>query len=144
MRNSIRAILVTIGSVAVASLLAMPTEAAAQGRWTNNSEANWISFDLKSNLIMARVKHAGRGPDVRRLRKDRPATFRFNLDSAAGEKTIIMVDGKEGDFAGIPENAIVHIHWKPVDDNPTAYEMFVVKVVYFSEAKLAERKESAE
>jgi hypothetical protein len=147
MQNSIHTILaVTIGSaiVAVPGSAAMPTEAASQNRWTNNSEVNWIGYDLETDLIQVRVKQAGRGPDVRRLRKDRVVTFKFDVDGAAGDKTIVMIDGEEGELAEIPENAIVHIHWKPFGDDPRAYGMFVVKVVYFSEEKLAQRKESAE
>ena len=144
MQNSIQTFLVMIGSVAVASLLAMPTEAAAQGSWTNNSEASLTGVDYENHLIMALIKEPGRGPAARRLRKDRPATFQFNPDSAAGDETIVMIDGKRGELADIPENATVHIHWRPLDNNPSAYQMSTLKVVYFSEGKLAERRESAE
>lgn len=144
MQNSIQTFLVVVGSVVAASWLAMPTETAAQGRWTNNTEVSWISADHENHLISALVKEPGRGPDVRRLRTDRPATFRFNLDSTAGDKTMVMIDGEEGDLADIPENATVHFHWKPIGNDRAAYGMFVSKIVYFTKEKLAERKASTE
>ncbi len=144
MQNSIQTFLAVVGSVVAALSLAMPTETAAQGRRANNSEASWISADLETHFIKALVKEPGRGPDVRRLRSDRVATFRFNLDSTAGEKTMVMIDGKEGDLADIPENATVHFHWNSIGNDRAAYGMFVYKIVYFTEEKLAERKESTE
>lgn len=144
MQNSIRTFLVVVGSVAATSLLAMPTQTAAQGRWTNNSEASWISADPETHLISVLVKEPGRGPDVRRLRTDRPATFRFNLDSTAGDTTMVMIDGEEGDLTDIPEDATVHFHWKPIGDERASYGMFVYKIVYFSKERLEERKASTE
>jgi hypothetical protein len=93
-------------------------------------------------LIRTLVKQPGRGPDIRRLRADTQATFQFDLDDASAVKTAVMIDGEEGEFAGIPENATVHIHWTPIA--PNSYRMFARKVVYFSEDKLAQREESAE
>ena len=142
MQNSIRNILAIVGSVAVAWLVAMPSEAAAQARRTNNSEATWLSFDLETKLIMAHVSNPGMGPDVRRLRKDRPATFKFDVDGASGGEMIIMIDGEEAEFAEIPENAVVHLHWRPIENDP--YAMFVTRIVYLSEEELAKRKEPAE
>jgi hypothetical protein len=142
MQIAIQTIVAVVGSMSVAWLVAMPAEVAAQGRWTNNSEVQWVSFDLDTQLIKALVKTPGRGPDVRRLRKDRPATFQLDLEGASGAKTVIMIDGEEGELAGIPELATVHIHWKPFDDN--SYRMRVSKVVYFSAEKLAQREESDE
>jgi len=142
MQNSIQSILAIIGSAAVVWLVAMPTEIAAQGRWTNNTEARWGGFDPETELITATVKAPGRGPHVRRLRKDRLATFEFDADGAGGEKTIVMIDGEEAALTDIPEEATVHIHWRPIGNS--SYRMFVFKIVYFSEEKLAERRESAE
>ncbi len=119
----------------------MPTEVAAQGLWTNRTEADWISFDLKTQLISAIVKQPGRGPDIRRLRKEQPATFKFDADGADGDQTVIMVDGEESELSEIPERATVHIYWRSIDKD--RYGMFAFKVVYLSEEMLAEQEAAA-
>ena len=142
MQNSIQTILAIVGSAAVAWLVATPIEAAAQDSWANNTEAVWIGFDLETKLILVNVRRLGRGPDVLRLKKDRPATFKFDVSGAGGGKTVIMIDDEEAELAEIPENAIVRIHWRPIEND--RYAMFATKIVYVSKEERIRRKESAE
>jgi hypothetical protein len=142
MQNSIPTLCAIFGSAAMAWLVAMPIEARAQPDWINNSEAAWIRFDLEAERFWVNVRKLGRGPNVRRLRKDRPATFKFDVGGAGSGKTIVMIDDEKGGIADIPENAVVQIHWRPIEND--RYGMFATKIVYSSDEEPETPKEPAE
>lgn len=114
-----------------------PGEAFAKSK-SVQSEAQWIAYDADAQTITVKIKKPGRGKAAKKLKKNKPATFRVKAEGSVLTKTTVAVNGRKGELVDIPEGKTVNIYWIP--DEKDKDGRFARKIdVIFSEEELDER-----
>jgi hypothetical protein len=129
----------TIAGSVAAACFTMAFAAMTAHAGSNESEAIWQGVGTSTDWVTVEVKHAGRGMDTARLKKGTMATFWLRAETKAAQATTVLIDDKPGELSAIPEDASVHIVWRPAADG--GYAMYATRIVFLTEKGIEVRKQ---
>jgi len=126
-----------VGALAFAFAGAFATSAGAEAK-SVQTEAEWIKFDPVAKTVTVKVKKPGRGPDAKRLKKNKEAVFLVKPEGSVLTRTTVTIDSKKAELTDIPVGKTVNVYWRPDEKDKSA--MFARKIdVILSDEELDEK-----
>jgi hypothetical protein len=111
--------------LALAFSTALAVSAQAGGK-SIQTEAEWIKFDPAAKTVTVKVKKPGRGPEAKRLTRNKEAVFLVKPEGSVLTRTTVTIDSKKAELTDITAGRTVNVYWRPDEEDESA--MFARKI----------------